>query len=197
MGEMNMRRLLPLLTVLLLSACFDAETVVEFLDAETAEITTTMTVDAETAAAMKESGDNMCEDGVASEMADGSYACAVSARFAVTDLIVRDETLSEKERELVEGMSVARMEAGVFRITFDLSEFSGENTDPDSEEARRYAAMFAGHSYTMRVTGAEIISTSGEISADGQSASYELDLSAPFDGTGGIPPAFEVVVRAP
>jgi len=55
--------------------------------------------------------------------------------------------------------------------------------------------MLEGHSFTIRIAGAAIVSSNGEISADGTSASYSFPLVDILNPDLELPELFEAVVR--
>ncbi|MFN4098917.1 MAG: hypothetical protein ACK4GT_03995, partial [Pararhodobacter sp.] len=61
--------------------------------------------------------------------------------------------------------------------------------------AQMMRPMLEGHSFTIRIAGAEIVSSNGEISADNTSASYSLELVEVLNPDFDVPETFEAVVR--
>ncbi len=86
---------------------------------------------------------------------------------------------------------------GTVRVTFPLDAMTADTeemrNDPNAVAMMR--PMLEGYSVTLRVSGAEIVSTSGTMSEDGTSASVSFELSDLLDDDFVIKPLFETVVR--
>jgi len=86
---------------------------------------------------------------------------------------------------------------GTVRVIFPLGAAMADaaemREDPQMVEMMR--PMLEGHSFTLRISGVQIVSSNGEISADGRSASFTFPLVMALDPDATVPDTFEAVVR--
>lgn len=86
---------------------------------------------------------------------------------------------------------------GTVRVTFPFSALAmqmGEVRN-DPQTLAMMAPMIQGHTVIVRTAGQEVIESTGEISADGMSASYTLELGDLIDPDVMLPSDFVTVVR--
>ena len=86
---------------------------------------------------------------------------------------------------------------GTVRVTFPIGEMGAQGAEMrnDPQMAAMMRPMLEGHSFTIRVAGAEVVSSTGEISEDGTSASFSFDLVEILNPDVELPESFETVVR--
>jgi len=86
---------------------------------------------------------------------------------------------------------------GTVRIVFPMGDMTADMDEmtADPQMAAMFRPMFEGHSITISVSGAEIVSTNGTLSDDGRKASVSINLVELFDEQPDIPEMFESVVR--
>ncbi|MCC5971779.1 MAG: hypothetical protein JJU15_17700 [Pararhodobacter sp.] len=86
---------------------------------------------------------------------------------------------------------------GTVRVTFPMGDMTGEMDEmtADPQMAAMFRPMFEGHSISISISGAEIVSTNGTVSDDGRRASIGFDLVDLFEEDTDIPELFEAVVR--
>lgn len=86
---------------------------------------------------------------------------------------------------------------GTVRVSFPLGQMGADaaqmRNDPQASAMMR--PMLAGHTFTIRIAGAEVVSSNGIIADDGQSASYSFALEEILNPEVVIPETFETVVR--
>ncbi|WP_298493451.1 hypothetical protein [uncultured Maritimibacter sp.] len=195
-----MRRFLAgavLALTLPLAGCFDADVTADFSDRDAVRLDAVMTMGADVYQMAKSTGEDPCKEGVGTENADGTYTCAQTEVRTLADLIAEAND-PNSDLGMADGVSIEETADGNVRVTFDLSEMTA---DMPSEEERAQMAMmfgdaFVGHAITMRVTGEEIIETSGEIVDDGKTAQLVIPLESMFSVSGAaVPQEFDVVVR--
>lgn len=86
---------------------------------------------------------------------------------------------------------------GTVRVSFPLSAMTADSAEmrDDPQTAAMMRPMLEGHTFTMRVAGAQIVSTNGTMADDGLSASYAFPLAEILNPDFVILPSFETVVR--
>lgn len=182
---------LPLLALVPLAACFDAEMTLTFPDENTAEGTMVMIASQEFYDMSASSGEPFCEEGTEAVLEDGSHSCTETFSGTI------DEAMNNPD--LGEGMTIERRDGGLLFVSFDLSEITADLPAPEEaggeEMLAMMAASFEGHAITMNIAGSEIVETNGEVSGDGTTASFAIPLDAMMLGEVELPPSFDVLVR--
>lgn len=86
---------------------------------------------------------------------------------------------------------------GTVRVSFPMGDMTGDMDEmkSDPQMAAMFRPMFEGHSITISISGAEIVSTNGTLSDDGRRASISFALTDLFEDEPDIPELFETVVR--
>lgn len=181
----------PLLALVPLAACFDAEMTLSFPDENTAEGTMVMIASQEFYDMSSSSGEPFCEGGTEAVLDDGSHSCTETFSGTI------DEALNNPD--LGEGMSIERRDGGLLFVSFDLGEITGDLPGPEEaggeEMMAMMAASFEGHAITMNIAGAEILETNGSISQDGATASFAIPLDKMMLGEVDLPGSFDVLLR--
>lgn len=198
-----MRKLLAMLSLLPLAACFDASIDIAFVDNENAEMNAVMTMGPEMYAMMAQSGEDPCEDGVGEVKADGSYVCTISETDTIDNLIAEMNTPSDPAAAdsptngMADGYSIERVGDDMVKVSFDLSEMLSDSK-PDEDLGEMEAmlrASFMGHAVTMSVSGAEVVETNGTLSDDGKTATFVIPLEKMLDKEPDLPASFDVTVK--
>ena len=195
-----MRRFLAgaaLALTLPLAGCFDADVTADFSDRDAVKLDAVMTMGADVYQMAASMGEDPCKEGVGTVNADGSYTCAQS-EVRTLDELIAEVGDPNSELGMAEGVSIEETADGNVHITFDLSQMTADM--PTEEERAQMAMMFGdafvGHAITMRVTGEEIIETSGEIVDGGKTAQLIIPLENMFSVSGAqVPQEFDVVVK--
>ena len=86
---------------------------------------------------------------------------------------------------------------GTVHVSFPLGDLSDEMGDmaADPNMIAMFRPMMEGGAITLRISGAQIVSSNGEISGDGRSSTMRFPLTDLVDRPDAIPPTFEAVVR--
>lgn len=86
---------------------------------------------------------------------------------------------------------------GTVRVTFPIGAWMADADEmrEDPQMLAMVRPMLEGHNFTFRVSGQEVLSSNGEISADGTTASFTLPLIQILDEDAELPDSFEAVVR--
>lgn len=86
---------------------------------------------------------------------------------------------------------------GTVRVTFPLGDMGAQTEEmrADPQAAAMMRPMLEGHTFTIRIAGAEVISSNGTIAEDGRSASFSFNLVDMLDPNLSLPETFETVVR--
>lgn len=86
---------------------------------------------------------------------------------------------------------------GTARISFPVGAMGADTAEmrQDPQAAAMLLPMMEGHSFTIRISGAEIVSTNGTLSDDGRSAYFTLPLPEVLNPELQLPETFEAVVR--
>lgn len=184
-----MRRLALCLACLFgLSACIDADLMLDFKDAEAVETTIDLRMSRD-AHALVIGRTGFCRDGRATVDA-GSVTCREQRVTTVQDLLEASATGADggPEAMLRRAERIERLDERRLRVTLDLAALSG--SVPELREAQAMAglmrSMLAGHDLTFRVRAPVIEETTGTLLPDGCTAEYVLPLATALGGT---PPA--------
>ena len=86
---------------------------------------------------------------------------------------------------------------GTARVSFPIGAMGADTAEmrEDPQAAAMLLPMLEGHSFTIRVAGAEIVETNGELSPDLRSASFTFPLVEVLNPDMELPEAFETIVR--
>lgn len=178
--------------ILPLTACFDVDMSLAFVDDDTVEGTMVMTASAEFYAMASSSDEPFC-DGVDEAHEDGSHTCTETFSGTI------DEVLNDPD--MGEGMSIERRDGGLIFVAFDLGDLTedvapSDDEGPEAEEMKdMMAAAFVGHAITINLSGAEIVETNGTMSDDGTTATLTIPLESLFAEETDLPETFETLLR--
>jgi hypothetical protein len=86
---------------------------------------------------------------------------------------------------------------GTVRVTFPIGAMGAESAQmrDDPQMAAMMRPMLEGHTFVVRIAGAEVVSSNGTIAEDGRSASFSFNLIDILDPAMTLPETFETVVR--
>lgn len=181
-----------------LAGCIDAEVDVAITSETTARATMTQTMGADFYAMVKmsaESGeagtDDFCAEGTLTENGDGSATCVMTEEGAFADLSMGDGE---------DAMVFTSAGPGLVRVALPTAEMKNEigaDAEMDAETRQMVEAFFAGHSITIRLSGAEVVDTNMTLAADRRSAETVLPFLDLINGTADLPDELFAVVRAP
>ncbi|WP_417588812.1 hypothetical protein [Pararhodobacter oceanensis] len=177
-------------TAVTLAGCVDVDMTTTITGADSATLTGFMEVETEILNMMG-GAESFCdaEEGGTLEMTDTVARC---------NMLVEGSFAEVFEGEPGEPVPTATdLGDGTVRIEFPLGEMTAETGEmrEDPQAAAMMRPMLEGHSFTMRVAGAEIISTNGTLSDDGQSAYFTFPLVDVLSEDFSVPDVFEAVVR--
>lgn len=130
------------------------------------------------------------DDGGSLELTDEFARCNMLAEGTF------DEVFQEGD-DGEPGPTATDLGDGTVLVQFPMSELTGDMSEmnQDPQMAAMFRPMLEGHSITIRISGAEIVSTNGTLSADGTSASVTFLLTDVMDEKADLPDIFETVVR--
>lgn len=181
-----------------LTGCIDGTVDVEVTSETTARATLTQVMGADFYAMFKMNtaeGDaasgEFCSEGTLVENPDGSATCTLVEEGTFEDL----KALEGEDNAL----SFTSAGPGLVRVSLPTGELKGDlgtGDDFDAETKQMVEAFFAGHTLTIRISGAEITDTNMDISADKKSAETELPFLDIINGTADLPEELYAVVRA-
>jgi len=177
--------------VLGLSGCIDIDMNTEILGADQARVSGYMQVQAGMLDMMG-GPEGFCseEEGGTLEMTETHARCNLLIEGSFAEVFEGDDGPSPSAEDLGDG---------TVRVTFPIGALTGdaEEMRGDPQMAAMMRPMLEGHSFTIRISGAQIVSTNGTLSDDGRSASFSFPLVDVLDETAAanLPESFEAVVR--
>lgn len=177
--------------VFALSACIDAEMETTVLGADEVQVTGQMQMQRQMYDMMGGTTD-FCpeEEGGTVELTETHAHCTITQTGTFSEIFDRggEETPTPVATDLGDG---------TVRVTFPLGDMTGEMDEmiDDPNMVAMFRPMMEGHSIVLRISGAEIVSSSGTISSDGTSTELTIELTDLFDAPETIPETFEAVVR--
>ncbi len=196
-----MKKLLYLLLLVPLSACFDADLDFVVHDDETATMSAHMLLGPEMYGMIAQSGQDPCEEGVGTTNADGTFSCRVEETDTIDNLIAEIENGQKNAAQggvnPNQGVSLERMEGPFVRLVFDLAELKkvAAESGADPSMMGMLQQAFQGHRIHMTITGKDIVETNGQLSADGRTAEITIPLRALIEPDASLPDQFVTVVR--
>jgi hypothetical protein len=176
---------------LALSGCIDVDIDSRILGADTAQVSGYMSI----------------ERGMLDMMGGADEFCpaAEGGTIALSETIARcniDRTgtfaeIFEADSDGGPTPTIEDLGDGTVRVSFPLGDMTADTDEmrADPAMAAMFLPMLEGHSITMRISGVEILSTNGTLSADGTSAAYTINLAEIVTQDFSVPEMFEAVVR--
>ncbi len=178
-----------------LAGCIGVDMDVEVLSDDTGRITGTFEMQRgmyEMAAAGGEGADFCDEsDGGTLELTDEKAICRIDRTGSFDELFEEDDDLDIPA-------TVEPLGDGTVRVSIPLDDFADEEMDEMIEDPAMMAMfrpMLEGYTISFSVSGAEIISSNGEISGDGRRATFSIPLTELIDQEIDLPEAFITEVR--
>ncbi|MCK0139693.1 hypothetical protein [Aliiroseovarius sp. F47248L] len=196
-----MKKLLFLLVVLPLSACFDADLDFVVHDDETATMSAHMLLGPEMYGMIAQSGQDPCEEGVGKVNADGTFSCRVEKTDTIDNLIAEIETGKQNAASggvnHNQGVTVERMDGPYVKLLFDLAELkqAAAESGADASMMGMLQQAFQGHRIRMKITGKDIVETNGMLSDDGRTAEIIIPLRALIEPDTNLPDQFVTIVQ--
>lgn len=179
-----------LIGALALSGCVDVDMTATIEGADQASVEGHMTI-ARQMLEMTGGGDSFCpaDEGGTLTMGDTEARCDVHIEGAFAEVFKSDP--NEPTPTAVD------LGDGTVRVTFPIGDMGAQSAQmrDDPQMAAMMRPMLEGHVFTVRVAGAEIVSTNGTMAEDGHSASFSFNLIDILDPELQLPETFETVVR--
>lgn len=187
---MNFMKYTALAGALALSGCIDVDLTTTITGPETARLTGYMEVQSDILNMMG-GADEFCkaEEGGTLVMTDTTARCNILIEGSFTEVF---------EGENGEPSPTATdLGDGTVRVEFPLATMTAQSAGmrDDPAAANMMRPMLEGHTFTVRVAGAEIVSTNGLLGEDGKSASFTFPLIEILNPDYAMPDVFETVVR--
>ena len=179
-----------LVGVLALSGCVDVDMTAEITGADQARLHGYMAVERQMVDMMGGAA-AFCpaEEGGTLVMTDTQARCDIS----------KDGTFAEVfEGEPGEPVpTITDLGDGTARVSFPIGAMGADTAEmrEDPQAAAMLRPMLDGHTFTIRVAGAEIVETTGILSEDGRSASFTFPLIEALNPEMQLPETFDTVVR--
>jgi flagellar motor switch/type III secretory pathway protein FliN len=174
-----------------LSGCIDVDMTAEIVGQNEARVTGFMQVQREMLDMMGGT-EGFCnaDDGGTLEMTDTHARCNMLMEGTFDEIFTEDE-------EGAPSPEITDLGDGTVRVTFPIGAATSDMAEmrSDPQMAAMMRPMLEGHTFTIRIRGAQIISSNGEIAADGLTASYSFPLVQVLDENAVFPETFEAVVR--
>lgn len=192
-----MRLLVALLALLGLTACFDAELVLDFKDETNVETTLISKMTRAVYDMSTIDGSDPCEGGN-STLDEETFACIQTAEMTIDAAIASPNPFAkEGSFDPSEGMMIERLDDNSLRVTVDLGKLDSPDNRPDELKgmSEMAAAPFAGHSIIYRVRGYKILDTNGTLSEDGKEAALVVPIPGLITGNPGVVSPFVTHVQ--
>lgn len=188
---MRLLKIAALGAVLGLSGCIDVDMNAEILGADQARVTGYMQVQ-RGMLDMMGGADGFCpaDDGGTIELTETHARCNMLMEGTFEEVFSGGEEEGPQPEIVDLGDGTVRVTFPVGAATADAAEM---RADPQMSAMMR--PMLEGHSFTLRISGAQVVSTNGELSADGRSAVFTFPLVDILDADATFPETFEAVVR--
>ena len=197
-----MRFIVLVLSALSLSACLSIDANVDIAEDGGVRSEMVLTVSQDMYELINvDGGQNFCiEDGEVLSQSDRGYSCATTRSADVADLTegrFQFDIDPSNSDAATTPLIVTETELGVLEIIIDLTPMmeddpqQAELQSPEMKEIIK--AAMAGHAMTYRFTGMEVLETTGQISADGRTASLTVPMADFIDKK--APQQFRSVIR--
>lgn len=186
-------RLIPAALVastVFLSACVDADLTATVTAPDQASVSGYMQVERQVLDMFGGAG-TFCtgEDGSVLEMTEAYARCNISKSGTFAEIFEGEPGTPVP--------TITDLGDGTARVIFPIGDLTADLADmrTDANMMQMMRPMLQGHVITMRVAGSQIISSTGEIAADGASASFSYALEDALNADLPLPTVFETVVR--
>lgn len=173
-----------------LSGCIDVDMNAEILGADQARVTGYMQVPREMLEMMGgEAGFCPTAEGGTIEMSDTHARCNMLQEGTFAEVF---EAPEEGPAPVIEDLGDGTVRVA-FPIGASMADAADMRADPQMVEMMR--PMLEGHTFTLRIVGAEIVESNGEISEDGTTTTFTFPLTAALDPAAEFPEFYEAIVR--
>lgn len=176
---------------LALAGCIGVDMDIEILDDEMARLTGTMQMQRALFDMSDDQGDFCDEsDGGRLELTDAYAICHIDQTGPFAELFQDDDD------DTIPATAEA-LGNGIVRVTIPLDDFDGDMDEMIEDPAMMamFRPMLEGYEIAFSVSGAEIVTSNGEISEDGRSARFSMPLTGFLDQDHDMPEAFVTEVR--
>lgn len=192
-----MRALISTLAFLALTACFDAEMVLDFKDRDSVETSVITKLNRALYDMTTLDGTDPCEGGT-SMLDEETFTCEQTTTRSIEEAMARPNPFDGGEEfDPAEGMSIERLDDNTVRVSVNLDDLDSPDNMPEELDGmdEMAAAAFAGHSITFRVRGYKIIETTGTLSEDGKEAALVIPMTGLIAGNLNITSPFVTTVQ--
>jgi hypothetical protein len=176
---------------LALSGCIDVDLDTRILGPDEANVTGFMTIE-RAMLDMMGGADEFCpaDEGGTIDLSDTTARCNLDRSGTFAEIF-------EPDPDGVPSPTAENLGDGTVRVTFPLGAMTADTDEMRSDPGMvaMFLPMLEGHSITMRISGAQIVSSNGDIAADGTSASITFGLADLLQDDFEVPEVFEAVVR--
>lgn len=186
---MRLFRYAAIAAALALSGCIDMDMNTEILGPDQARVSGYMQVQ-RGMLDMMGGANGFCsaDEGGTLEMTDTHARCNLLMEGSFAEVFEAGDEPGPQVRDLGDGTVQVVFPVG--SLAADAEEM---RNDPQAVTMMR--PMLEGHVFTLRISGAQVVSSNGDIAADGRSAVFTFPLERVFDADAEIPETFEAVVR--
>lgn len=191
-----MRKILFLLCLLPLTACIDADLALK-IEGDNATVASVIRMEPDAYQMMASSGQDLCEDGVGEQLADGGYVCSVEETGTIDEMIAELEQAKDNSDGMApdESARIERLADGKIRVSMDLAalkaQISEGGMDPTMIAMMQQA--FVGKRIQMEIVG-NIVETNGEKAMNGRKATITIPLDKLLMQDPSVPDSFVTVV---
>jgi len=176
---------------LALSGCIDVDLDTRILGPDEANVSGFMTIE-RAMLDMMGGPDEFCpaDEGGTLDLAEATARCNLERTGSFAEIF-------EPDPEGAPSPTAEDLGDGTVRVSFPLGAMTADTDEMRSDPGMvaMFMPMLEGHTITMRVSGAQIVSSNGTISADGTSASISFGLADLLQEDFEVPEVFETVVR--
>lgn len=188
---MRLLKIAALGAALGLSGCVDIDMTAEILGQDQARVSGFTQIETPMLEMMG-GAESFCnaEDGGTLEVLGGVTRCNMLVEGSFADVFAADEEGGPAPKVTDLGDGTVHVTFPIGAATRDMGEMRA-----DPQMAAMMRPMMEGRTFTIRIRGAQIVSSNGEISADGRTATYSFPLVDVLSETAEFPELFEAVVR--
>ncbi|WP_424941557.1 hypothetical protein [Aliiroseovarius sp. S253] len=191
-----MRKLLFLLCLLPLTACIDADLKLK-IEGDTATVSSVIVMGPDGYQMMAASGEDLCKDGVGTQLGDGGYRCEVEQSGTIDEMIAELETAKDNSDGMAPDNSaqIERLPDGNVRVSMDLAEMKTQIAEGGMDPAMiaMMQQAFVGRRILMEIEG-NIVETNGEKAMNGRKASITIPLDKLLMQDPSVPDSFVTIV---
>jgi hypothetical protein len=178
--------------ILALSACVDADMETRVLDADRVQVTGHIQVERAMFEMFGGPGD-FCreEEGGVLELTDAHARCTITQTGSFEQVFVASEEAD------VPAPTATDLGDGTVRVSFPLGDAlrEAEQMVADPNMVAMFRPMMEGRNIVLRISGAQILSSTGTVSPDGTTATLRIGLTDLIDAPQTLPETFGAFVR--